>query len=153
MSFAIQFYKNSSPVNKVDKSIELVTTATGTLRDSSSILQPVILIETTYDAGQALITGSNYTYIEEFGRYYYITDVVAEINGLYEVKMDVDVLMTYSAQIKQQEAVIARQAFKRNMYLDDGWFMAYQNPDFKQLYFSNATPFESQEYVLIIAGS
>ena len=67
--------------------------------------------------------------------------------------MDVDVLMTYADQIKEQTAVIARQAFKRNMYLDDGWFMSYQNPRFKQLYFSNATPFESQEYVLIIAGS
>lgn len=153
MSFAINFYRNASPVNKVDKSITLVTTATGVLRDGASILQPVILIETTYDGGQAIITGSNYAYIAEFGRYYYITDVTAQINGLYEVKMDVDVLMTYSSQIKQQEAVIARQAFKRNMYLDDGWFMAYQNPYFKQLYFSNTTPFESQEYVLIIAGS
>lgn len=153
MSFSIQFYKNSSPVNKVDKDLTLVTQATGVLKDSASILQPVITIETTYNSGAALLVQSNYAYIEAFGRYYFITDVSAGINGLYEVSMDVDVLMTYSAQIKNQEAVIARQAFKRNMYLDDGWFMAYQKPIFKQLYFSNPTPFESQEYVLIIAGS
>lgn len=153
MSFPIQFYKNSSPVNKVDKDLTLVTQATGVLRESASILQPVITIETTYNSGAALLVQSNYAYIEAFGRYYFITDVSAGINGLYEVSMDVDVLMTYSAQIKNQEAVIARQAFKRNMYLDDGWFMAYQKPKFKQLYFSNPTPFESQEYVLIIAGS
>lgn len=153
MSFPIQFYKNSSPVNKVDKDLTIVTQATGALKDRTSILQPVITIETTYNSGAALLVQSNYAYIEAFGRYYFITDVSAGINGLYEISMDVDVLMTYSTQIKNQEAVIARQAFKRNMYLDDGWFMAYQNPKFKQLYFSNPSPFESQEYVLIIAGS
>lgn len=67
--------------------------------------------------------------------------------------MHVDVLTTYADGIKTQTAIVSRQKEKRNMMLDDGWFMAYQNPIIQQKYFSNATPFETQEFVLIVAGS
>jgi len=150
LSFSIQLYTNSSPSNFVTKTITPITAVTGVLRDGCSIVDPVIEIE----AVEAdIISKANYLYIEEFGRYYYITDISTSVNGLWGLACHCDVLMTYSSQIKSQKAVLSRQENLRNMYLDDGWFMAYQNPIIVTKYFSILNPFETQEYVLIIAGS
>lgn len=151
MSFSIVFSTNSSPVNRIDKALTTVITATGTLRDGTSILNPEVEIETALT--ESMVGAINYAYIEVFGRYYYVTDIKTETNGLWIVSMHVDVLMTYKTEIRAQNAVVARQEASFNMYLDDGWFMAYQNPIIQTKYFSNPTPFETQEFVLVIAGS
>lgn len=151
MSFNIVFYTNASPVNRIDKDLTTVVTAIGTLRDGASILNPEIEIETALTP--AIVAAINYAYIEVFNRYYLVTDIKTEINGLWVVSMHVDVLMTYKTQIRLQSAVVARQEEVYNMYLDDGWFMSYQNPYIQTKVFSNPTPFETQEFVLVIAGS
>ena len=153
MSFSIVFYTNTSPVNRVDKTISTVVTATGDLRSGASILNPEVEIEN--NLSPSVVSAINYAYIAVFGRYYYVTDIRTEVNGLWVVSMHVDVLMTYKTQIRSQNAVVARQETypNYNMYLDDGWFMAYQNPYIQTKVFSNPTPFETQEFVLVIAGS
>lgn len=151
MSFNIVLSTNSSPVNRIDKTLTTVITATGTLRDGASILNPEVEIETALT--ESMVGAINYAYIEAFGRYYYVTDINTETNGLWIVSMHVDVLMTYKTEIRAQNAVVARQEETFNMYLDDGWFMSYQNPIIQTKYFSNPTPFERQEFVLVIAGS
>ena len=151
MSFNIVFSTNSSPVNRIDKDLTTVITVTGTLRDGVSILNPEIEIESGLT--EDLVGTINYAYIEVFNRYYFVTDIKTEINGLWIVSMHVDVLMTYKDEIREQNAVVARQEETYNMYLDDGWFMAYQDPYIQTKLFSNPTPFETQEFVLVIAGS
>lgn len=153
MSFSIVFYTNDSPVNRIDKDLTSVVTATGTLRDGASILNPEIEIESPLTP--TIVAAINYAHIEVFNRYYFVTDIKTEINGLWVVSMHVDVLMTYKDEIRAQDAVVARQENypNYNMYLDDGWFMAYQNPYIQTKVFSNPTPFETQEFVLVIAGS
>ena len=151
MSFDIVLQKNSSPTNKVTKDLTTIATVTGVLRDGTSIIDPTILIEQSTQAN--IISAANYVHIPEFGRYYYITQPASYVNGLWMITLHVDVLMTYAAQIRAQNAIVARQEFVYNMYLDDGWFMAYQDPIVQTKYLSNAAPFESEEYVLVLAGS
>ena len=151
MSFSIVFSTNARPFNRIDEELTTVITATGTLRDGASILNPEIEIESALT--ESIVGNINYAYIEVFGRYYFVTDIKTEINGLWVVSMHVDVLMTYKDAIRGQNAVVARQEEQYNMYLDDGWFMAYQNPYVQTKVFSNPTPFETQEFVLVIAGS
>lgn len=151
MSFSITFMSNTSPVNRVDKNVSTVVTVTGVLRNGASILDPEIEIESGLT--EDIVANINYAYIEIFGRYYFVTDIRTEINGLWVFSMHVDVLMTYKDEIRAQNAVVARQEFRYNMYLDDGWFMSYQNPIIQTKYFSVAAPFETQEFVLIVAGS
>lgn len=67
--------------------------------------------------------------------------------------MHVDVLKSFSEEIKQQYAVVARQENTYNLMLDDGIFMVYQNPKFQTKLFSAEAPFETQEFVLVVAGS
>lgn len=151
MSFAVLLQENLSPTNKVDKSVSDIATATGTLRSGTSVLSPIIEIDSSLEAD--ILARVNYAYIQLFHRYYYITDIKLDVTGLWLMSMHVDVLMTYKAQIRQQDAIVARQENHVNMYLDDGWFMAYQKPLIYTPRFSVEKPFESESYILVVAGS
>lgn len=155
MSFAIQILTNSSPANKVDKEIDIDTpiTATGTLRSGCSIIDPVIIVERGEGLDLEFIAHRNYLWIEEFKRYYYITNIISPYQGLWELHCHVDVLMSWKEQIRAQTAVVSRQESKYNLLLDDGIFMTYQNPIIQTKLFSVEAPFETQEFVLIVAGS
>lgn len=162
--FSIALYSNTSPSNKVSKDIgSPIATLNGVLRSGTSIIDPVIIVQT--DANDVWRKSMNYAYIEAFGRYYYVTNIIAvdgQIDlggafenpyGLWELHMHVDVLMSYQSEIKAQTAIVARQEQTFNLMLDDGIFMTYQNPKIQTKLFSVSDPFETQEFVLIVAGS
>lgn len=83
----LQIYNNNSNTNVLNKNITLVNTLDFSLKTDNSILQPVLVLK-NYSSG-------NYCYIEKFKRYYYITDIKVLTGGLYQLQLDVDVLMTY----------------------------------------------------------
>lgn len=151
MSFSIFGYRCNSAVNVVEKDLNQEFEVMGTLRDGSSIIDPVIVIEATSPGFHA--NDVNYLYVPEFRRYYYITNIVSPNNTLWEVHCHVDVLMSYKDQIKAQTAIVARQETQYNLYLDDGVFMAYQNPIVQTKLFSVEAPFDTQSFVLMVAGS
>lgn len=151
MSFSISMMQNSSPLIKVDKTVATIATVTGNLREGTSVTDPII--EIAYTLPNNIISSVNYAHIPDWHRYYYVSNIELDITGLWLITMHVDVLMSYKDSIRQQNAIIARQERKRNMYLDDGWFMAYQNPIIEDHYFSVSNPFEAEEYVLVLAGS
>lgn len=83
----LQIYNNNSNTNVLNKNITLVSTLDFSLKIDNSILQPVLILK-NYSRG-------NYCYIEKFKRYYYITDIKLLTGGLYQLQLDIDVLMTY----------------------------------------------------------
>ena len=83
----LQLYNNNSNTNVLNKKITLVSTLDFSLKIDNSILQPVLILK-NYSSG-------NYCYIEKFKRYYYITDIKLLNGGLYQLQLEVDVLMTY----------------------------------------------------------
>ena len=142
----IELYTNNSEVEKLVKDLITLQTLEGTLRESTSILNPTIKIEGLTD-----IEKINYMYIPEFGRYYFVNDIRSIRNNLFEISAHVDVLMTYAEQIKQQKAVIRRQENVWNTYLDDGTFKAYQNPLIVTKLFPNG--FNDNSFVLALSGT
>lgn len=153
MSFPVIVYRNDSPSNHVNKSLHLIpnTNLVGELRHGTSIIDPII--EFQANAPGFHLNDANYLYIEMFRRYYYITNIVSTHYKLWEIHCHVDVLMSYKDQILANTAVVARQENTYNMMLDDGIFMAYQDPIIETKYFSEEGPFENQEFVLLVAGS
>lgn len=141
----ITLYNNTSPSNFVNKSITVVSTLTGTLRNPTSVTDPVITIERSDP------TGFNYARIEEFGRYYFVTGISSESNALISISLHVDVLMTYEEGIKNMNAIIKRQEHKYNLYLDDGIFKGYQNTKHKIIKFPSS--FSTYSYILALAGN
>lgn len=146
MAFAIHLMVNSSSKEVLDKQTSIIRTVTGTLREGTSIVDPVIKIE----GDLSEFTKCNYMYIPEFGRYYYVTDIKSVINNIVEFSAHVDVLNTYKDQIRSNVAIIHRQENDWNLYLNDGVFKVYQNP----MVLTKAFPsgFTTQEFVLAVAG-
>lgn len=151
MSFKFQLLRNLSPTNRVSKNIQKIWELDGTLRKESSIIDPVIVFEANNPGFQA--NDVNYLYAEELKRYYFITNIISKNHTLWEIHAHVDVLMSFKDQILKQKAVVARQTNTYNLMLDDGFFMAYSNPKIQTKLFSVPDPFETQEFVLIVAGS
>lgn len=65
----------------------------GTLREETSVTAPVVLMELENPSGY------NYAHIPEFGRYYFIRDMVSVRKGLWRVSMQVDVLESFKNYI------------------------------------------------------
>ena len=87
----LKIYNNNSNNNVLNKNIALVDTLEFNLKIDNSILQPVLILK-NYSQG-------NYCYIKEFNRYYYITDIKLLPGRLYQLQLDIDVLMTYKSDI------------------------------------------------------
>ena len=144
MSITINLMNNQSDINVVSKTLTTLSSVTGVLRDETSILKPTVLIEGT------IPTNCNYFQIPDLARYYYITDITSVRNNLFRISGRVDVLQSYSTQIRECEAIIARQQSDWNLYVDDGAFKVYQNKNFLLKQFPSG--FSTQEFVLAVAG-
>lgn len=144
----ITFYKNLSDNVVVDKNITQIGNAqSGTLREACSIIDPVIKFEDFTDFD---ITATNYCYIEEYGRYYYINNIVTITDKLYEIHCHVDVLKTYASGIRSNSAVISRQEKQYNLYLQDGVFKTYANPHYEIKQFPAG--FSGYHFIFSVAG-
>lgn len=149
MSFSIILQSNNSPKNKIGKSLTTLSTLEGTLRQESDIINPTILIESS-----SVIT-ANYMTISEFKRSYFITDIRSIRNNLWEISGHVDVLESFSSEIRSNTVIVGTQQNDWNLYLDDDTFKAQVNP----LIIVKAFPTDSEhafntiQYVLATAGN
>lgn len=147
MAFTVALQSNTSPKNQLDKSISGVLSVSGTLKEGTSVIDPVILVQ----APLSTLVNANYMTISAFGRSYFITDIRSIRNDLVEISGHVDVLSTYAAGIRGNNAIIYRQENDWNLYLDDGSFQIYQNPSVLTRPFPSG--FSTLEFVLAVAGS
>lgn len=145
MAFSVQLMNNQEELNKISKSPSAVVTVNGTLREETSIIDPVILIE--YNG---TLTNVNYAYIGEFSRYYFITQIESVRTGLWRVYMHCDVLKTYAQGILGCDCVVARNEKNYNLLLNDSYFKVYSNPRVQVLNFPNK--FSGETYVLVMKG-
>ena len=112
----IILYKNLSENNKMTKNLTQLSILLGTLKESCSVTNPVILVESP-----SFIT-ANYAYIHDFGRYYFIKEVVCESTTLWRISMHCDVLSSFKNEINECEATINRQEYAYNLYLPDSLY-------------------------------
>ena len=146
MSFTIKLQRNNSDKRKIGKSVTDVLSVTGTLREDTSIIDPVIMIE----CNLADVKNVNYCTIGTFGRKYFVNNIRSIRNGLVEFTCHVDVLDSFKSDILSNTGVIRRQEKKWNLYLQDAAFKIQQNPMVLAKNFP--TGFPSPEFVLAVAG-
>ena len=145
----LKFYHNSSDPIVVSKTISQIgSDVNGTLREDCSVIDPIITIQKFTGFNPA---SCNYLYIDEFDRYYYINNIVCKSNDLYEIHAHVDVLYTYANGIKANSAIVGRQQKDYSLYLQDGYYKAYANPNFEIKKFPDG--FRGHHYILIVASS
>ena len=147
MAFDIVLQRNNSERNRVTKDISEILTVSGELKTETSIIDPVIMIECDLSA----VVGCNYISIPSFGRSYFVNNIRSIRSSLIEFSCHVDVLSSFAAEIRSNTAIVRRQENNWNLYLNDGSFKVYQNPNVLTKGFPSG--FTTQEFVLAIAGS
>lgn len=148
MSFLVKIQRMSSEPIKVNKEVTTLLEVNGVLRDGSSIIDPIILIEDTVGLGSLNV--ANYMEISEFGRKYFIGDIVSIRNGLIQISGHVDVISSFSGDLLLNKGIVFRQEKNWNLYLNDGVLEFYQNPIVITKEFP--TGFSGKSYVLALAG-
>ena len=149
MSISIQLMQNNSPVEKIGKSLTAGGSYTCLIKENTSIIDPVIILNTSDS-----ISGYNYMYIPDFGRYYFIKDIISLNNNRWEIQAHVDVLESYKTDILANSAVLKRQQNMYNLYLDDSEYVVYNPERIQTLKFKNATGFnKTLTYCLVVNGA
>ena len=90
----------------------------------------------------------NYAYIPEFGRYYYVDP--PELDGKEDIfTLHVDVLMSYSNDIKNSNVIASRSNFNNKQFDDN---MVKPETDKFIEYRKLSEPLTGETYVAIIGG-
>ena len=144
----IRLCYQASENNKIGKIISELARAECTLKDETSIIDPVIL----FAGDAAVVTHCNYVYIYAFHRWYFVNNVTIVRDGLWEISCHVDVLESFKDGIKAQTAVVARQRENWNLYLNDGFFRTFQDPGVTRDRFPVSFDNNDHRFILVTAG-
>lgn len=146
----VVFYRNSSEDRHVNKKLTNVDTFDVELKDSCSVQNPVLLL--------SKYSNSNYCYISDFGRYYYIDDITQIRKNLWQYTLRCDVLMSLKNDILNSKAIIERtesQKYYNKNFDDSEWNRMVearctnQILNFPEKFVKN---FSDGKYVLVTVG-
>ena len=143
----IKIYHNYSANNKLNKTITLLIEKNVKLKNETNIIRPTIIL--TGDISNNM----NYVYIPKFNRYYYIVDKKSINNEMYEIFLEVDVLMSFKEKILNLHCIIDKQQDLTNInkYYNDGSFIVSSKEFIKTINFPNGFN-DNGEFILITAG-
>lgn len=132
MAVSVKFGVNTSDNRCLRKSVTWGTTYPCDIYQEVDRINPSLLV----DKDLINIESTNYMWINEFGRYYYITSITGGPGNRVIVDGHVDVLYTYADQIEQCECIAERSTSHANLYLPDDrrLFNAYVCNQYKEIY-------------------
>ena len=145
MSFSIKLQRNTSPLNQMNKTLNLVGTISGTLRNETDIVNPTILIEADS------LPDFNYMTIDEFNRSYFITEIRSVRNKIWEIDAHSDPLMSFKDDFLENTALISRNQSNYDLLLNDGMFKCRQNSRIGYIAFPAGL--DNFNYILVVCGT
>lgn len=145
----LTLFNNPDDLNVVNKNLTQVSQMDVQFKESSSIINPELLIYGT------LPTTFNYFYLPEFQRYYYVTDKFVDLNLIIHLIGHVDVLYTYRAKISEMTGVASRSESIYNKYLNDPLMnsLCYDRMQLMKIGQMNSDTQENYNYILAVAGN
>lgn len=99
----ITFYSTTDTPIKVNKSLTLIKTVTGTPINDMNIMNPEVTV--SYDAA---LLNANMAYISTFGKYYFVNPPTIQTAQRMTISMHIDVLMTYRNSLRNCDALVIR---------------------------------------------
>ena len=147
MAFTVSLFKTASENNRVVKTLTDEKQLSGELRNQTSVLNPSIRIESADN-----ISSYNYAYISEFGRYYYITDIVSVRTNCWVVSLRCDVLMSYKDEIQGLNVILnnTQETGLSNYLASPNWVNLVKTKTDIKVFPSGLS--EQGEFILITAG-
>ncbi len=139
-------YNNKSDIREVTKNITALSTLQNVYcKDETDVENPIIVLD-------AIPSNCNYCKINEFNRYYFLTDVT-HVNGLIETTWHSDVLMSFIPMLTQKECILKRCATIYDMYLKDDETLIEAYTKTRVLPFPSGFDSSKQEFVLAVVGN
>lgn len=139
----VTFYNTKIKKNEVNKNLGSGTVITCSLKNGSSIEDPVLLMEHS-----ATMFAYNYCYIPDFGRYYFIAgrEIVEHTEYL---TLHVDVLKSFANDILNSKGIATRSQFY-NKNIADNLIVSLESE--RVTYRKLSSPITGGTYVAIIGG-
>lgn len=121
-----QLFYNMSNYNVARKNLQ---SRSGNLtlhfKNESEVVNPTIYISRSQD-----ILDSNYIYVDDLKRFYYINEITLEAQR-YILKCHVDVLMSFYNDLIYQRCIIERNGKLGNLYLEDNKIKCFSKTRFQ----------------------
>ena len=106
-------YNNKSDKRQLVKNITEIKTLAAVAKGDINIISPTLIIQNTD------MTNINYCYITELKRYYFLTNYTYITGQRIELHCNVDVLMSYSDEIKRLKVNVLRYEKIQPSYITD----------------------------------
>lgn len=139
----INFYNSKIKKNEINKTLGNPIVKTCALKNGSSIEDPVLYME--HDAS---LFNTNYVYIPDFGRYYFISGRELVEHTEY-ITCHVDVIKSFADDIKASKGTATRSNFYNKNIPDT---MALEIPQERVQYRKLSEALTGQTYIVIIGG-
>lgn len=110
----LTLYNTEDEPNVMNKNLVLIDEYDITLKDDSSVSAITLRLK---DKRDNLNEIANYAYIEEFGRYYFISAMVSANNEMWILQLSVDVLESFKEDVLMSAAEVTRH-MEEGDYLD-----------------------------------
>lgn len=147
----IKLYTNKSPNNKLEKDLLEVGEIQGIFRGGFNLVSPTIQIVREW-------VDFNYVFIESLGnRYYYVSSISNVVNGLWNVSLLEDPLMSHKEAIKALKVTVSRnESMRNNDLIDDRLCVSAKTVvdviEFPQHPFTVSTDAHSLKFILQVIG-
>lgn len=142
----IVLYVNNSEQNKINKSLSNPATFSGVLKEETSIITPVILMEVDNPYNY------NYAFIPEFNRYYFISNITSVNNKMWRISLKVDVLESFKNEIMASSAILSdTEIVGSDKYMSGNVWKSKVKESTTIINFPNGL-LDNGEYILITAG-
>ena len=113
----IKLCKSTAKRTYVKKSPTTLKKIDAEFLDNSSVINPRLRV--SYSAIKPHIKDCNYVKIDDFGRYYFVDDIIVTDTQSVILQCSVDVLKSFENEILQQKCYIERQQYKGNYDIID----------------------------------
>lgn len=101
----IVLYTTGSERHAISKTLQNGLELTGALRGESSVINPSFIVELSNPSQY------NYCFINDFGRYYFITNITSVRTNIWRIDCSVDVLMSFQSQILNLDVIVSDLSF------------------------------------------
>lgn len=149
MAFNVTFYSFSKRENSTYRPTGTGKTYNCVLKENSSIANPEIIL----DMGTEDTPTWNYAYIEEFSRYYYVSDWTWIQNRLWSASLSTDLLATYKDDIGSSDLYVLRSGAEYDGNIIDDYYPAKVNSVFTPITVTSPFTTNVQEGSFIIGIS
>lgn len=149
IAMTLEFYKYSGEARIMEKSLgNSVVVCEGSLKENTSMYSPTFTVKTRDEFKSR--SKPTYLVVSDFGKNYFVRDIIPNTDGTCSVICEEDVLTTFKEQIKDIEMVIERSSGDDiNSYLSDTSMPVDVRPHTKIVPFTGGTGFDDTLHFII----